>query len=272
MNSGKPHPPLATPNNHGTQRVILLGASNLARGFPTIVHLLRQGLAGPLDIAVAMGHGRSYGTWSRWLGRALPGINHCGLWPYLANQSLKQPAPLAAIMDLGNDLVYGVDAKTLLGWLDTTLQRLRAMGCDVVMLSLPMESLDRLTSARFEITRRLIFPGHPMGWPELHRQIRQLDEVMRGLARQHGVHWIEAPGHWFGMDPIHIRRSLQAEAWQTLFGHWPVWKTPAEDTPPALWQPFELRLLQPAERRLFGMQQRAAQPALSTPGFRISLF
>ena len=272
MTSGKPHPPLATPNEQRTQRVILLGASNLARGFPTIVRLLSQGLASPLDIAVAMGHGRSYGTWSRWLGRALPGINQCGLWPYLANQNLQHPAPLAVIMDLGNDLVYGVDAKTLLGWLDTTLQRLRAMGCDIVMLSLPMESLDRLTSARFEIARRLIFPGHPMGWPELHHQIRQLDEGMRGLAHQHGVQWMEAPGRWFGMDPIHIRHSLQAEAWQMLFGHWSVWKTAAEDKPPGLWRPFKLRLLHPAERRLFGMQQRAAQPALSTSDLRISLF
>lgn len=272
MTSGKPHPPLATPNEQRTQRVILLGASNLARGFPTIVHRLSQGLEGSLDIAVAMGHGRSYGTWSRWLGRALPGINQCGLWPYLSNQSIQQPPPLAAITDLGNDLVYGTDAKTLLGWLNTALRRLRMMNCEVVMLSLPMESLDRLTSTRFEIARRLIFPGHPMGWPELHHQIRQLDRGMRSLAHQHGVHWMDAPGHWYGIDPIHIRHSLQAEAWQTLFGHWSAWKIPAEDTPPGLWQSFKLRLLRPSEQHLFGMQQRTAQPALSTPELRISLF
>ena len=121
--------------------VILLGASNLARGFPSVLSGLRQGLEGPLHIAVAMGHGRSFGIRSYLFGRALPGILECGLWPHLRSSCGKIRTPLAAIADLGNDLMYGVDVETLLGWLELSLLRLRELNAAVVMLSLPMASL-----------------------------------------------------------------------------------------------------------------------------------
>ena len=38
----------------------------------------------PLEVFVALGHGRSYGRSTRMLGRQLPGILECGLWPELA--------------------------------------------------------------------------------------------------------------------------------------------------------------------------------------------
>lgn len=272
MNPDEIPPNPFDPDRQAEQRVILLGASNLARAFPTVLHSLRQGLVGPLDIAVAMGHGRSYGTWSQLLGRALPGINQCGLWPHVSGDCSQHTRPLAAIADLGNDLVYGVDAQTLLGWLDITLRRLQEVNSEVAMISLPMESLARLTPRRFELARRLIFPGHAIRWPQLQREIQQLDQGMRELAERYRVGWVDAPGDWYGLDPIHIRRPLEAEAWQTLFARWSVWRSPADGSRLSVLQKFKLRRLRPAERRLFGQPQLTSQPALSAPDHRISLF
>jgi len=277
MHTGETHPHPADPTDPARlteQTVTLLGASNLARAFPTVVHSLGLGLTGPLDIAVAMGHGRSYGTWSQLLGRALPGINECGLWPQLSancRQGLRM-RPLAAIADLGNDLVYGVDAKTLLGWLDITLRRLDEVNSEVAMLSLPMDSLARLTPGRFEMARRLIFPGHPIRWPQLQREIQELDQGMRELAERYRVGWVDAPGDWYGIDPIHIRRAAEAEAWQTLFARWSAWRSPADVSRLGVLEKLKLRRLRPAERRLFGQQQLTPQPAHSAPDHIISLF
>jgi hypothetical protein len=272
MNPGEIPPNPFDPDRQAEQRVILLGASNLARAFPTVLHSLRMGLVGPLDIAVAMGHGRSYGTWSQLLGRALPGINQCGLWPHVSANCPQHTRPLAAIADLGNDLVYGVDAQTLLGWLDIILRRLAEINSDVVMLSLPMESLSRMSQARFETIRRLIFPGHAIRWPQLQREIQQLDQGMRELAERYRVGWVDTPGDWYGLDAIHIRRRLETEAWQTLFARWSAWRQPAAYSPLGLLQQLKIRRLRPAERRLFGQQQLSNQPALTTPDCRISLF
>lgn len=255
------------------QTVILLGASNLARGFPTVLSLLRTGLPGPLDVVVAMGHGRSFGIWSYLFGRRLPGIVACRLWPHLRTGQAGAPPPLALIADLGNDLMYGVPVETVLGWLELTLQRLRTLNAATVMLSLPLTSLERLTPAGFAVARRLLFPGHRASWPELRGQLAQLDAGMRELSRRFGAQWVEADGAWYGIDPIHIRRRQQAAAWQTLFSHWPVWRgslLPA--CGPGLVEALSLRLLRPAERELFGVRQRMPQPARRYPDCQLFLF
>lgn len=255
------------------QTVILLGASNLARAFPVVLGSLRQGLADPLAISVAMGHGRSFGQWSRLLGRALPGINQSGLWPHLFAQRRDDgPAPLAALTDVGNDLMYGTSAATLLDWLEFALQQLDALRARTVMLSLPMASLARLSPLRFAVARQCLFPGHRGDWPALYEQIAQLDAGMRALSQRHGAAWMNAGDDWYGLDPIHIRRSLAGQVWPALFSHWPGWRSPHSTIRPGLREALALRLLRPAERVWFGVRQLTPQPALSQPDRQVFLF
>src|SRR5579872_6971938 len=87
-----------------TQRVILLGASNVANGFPTIVATAGRLLGAPLDVLGAFGHGRSYAMRMGILWHELPGIRECGMWPVL---EARPPAPTFALLtDVGNDLLY----------------------------------------------------------------------------------------------------------------------------------------------------------------------
>lgn len=62
-----------------TRRVVLLGASNIARSLSIVFDSARNAWGSPLDIVAATGHGRSYGMSSRVLGRTLPGILQSGL-------------------------------------------------------------------------------------------------------------------------------------------------------------------------------------------------
>src|SRR5438552_19189250 len=91
--------------NTSMRRVILLGASNLTRSFPTVVATVRQTWSEPVEIMAAMGHGRSYGEDSSFLGRKISGIFPCALWQDLQNRS-RLPA-VALLTDVGNDLLYG---------------------------------------------------------------------------------------------------------------------------------------------------------------------
>jgi len=254
--------------------IILLGASNIARAFPTLVHTLREGFPDPLplEIHAAMGHGRSYGMWSRFLGRALPGILDCQIWSRLPKQAMTGPRPLAIIADLGNDLVYGADVSTLLGWLEEILRRLRAYHAAIVMMSLPMGRLARMTPAQFAWTRRLLFPGREVTWNALQTHIEQLDQGMRLLGRRHGLAWVEAPARWYGIDPIHIRRAYWHEAWGAVFSHWPGWRPGRIPPTPGFLESLNIRRLRPAEWRLFGRDFRTPQPARSQADYRLFLF
>jgi hypothetical protein len=255
-----------------TRRVILLGASNLTRAFPLAVTSLPAGLPGPLDVLAALGHGRSFGLWSRVLGRTLPGIAECGLWRRLDECGTDGPPPLAAIMDVGNDLVYGAGVAQVLGWLDICLERLARRRSSIVLMSLPLGSLARLTPQRFELLRRVLFPAHPMSWPILQERICQLDERMRALGAHYGVRWIESSPAWYGFDRIHIRRRDQARVWRELFSNWPDWNPAAPVAYPAWTESLGLRCLRPAECYLLGYHRMTPQPVLSRPGLRISVY
>ena len=67
-------------------RVVALGASNLTRGFRTVVAAAREAWGPDVEVLAALGHGRSYGGESRFLGRVRPGILQSGLWSELARR------------------------------------------------------------------------------------------------------------------------------------------------------------------------------------------
>ncbi len=104
------------------RRVILLGASNLTRGISTVVGIAQASLGGPLDVVAAMGHGRSYGMWSRVLVRELPGIATCALWDALDRRPRLDT--VALVTDIGNDIFYGASIDEIVSWVDVTLARL----------------------------------------------------------------------------------------------------------------------------------------------------
>ena len=64
-------------------RVVALGASNLTRGFQTIVSTARSMWGPDVEVLAALGHGRSYGAPSRIVFRTLPSILKSGLWDEL---------------------------------------------------------------------------------------------------------------------------------------------------------------------------------------------
>jgi hypothetical protein len=97
-------------------RVVALGASNLTRGFQTVVATARAAWELDVEVVAALGHGRSYGSSSRLVVRTLPGILESGLWRQL--EWSPQVPTRALVTDVGNDILYGFSAPQILGWVD----------------------------------------------------------------------------------------------------------------------------------------------------------
>lgn len=206
-------------------RLVLLGASNLARDFPTVLAVARETLAptlgtGPLEVFTACGHGRSYGDWSRvFLVRGLPGITRCGLWETLINRP--EPLPTFALLtDIGNDIAYGVEPAKIAGWIDLVLGCLSRLGARTAMTLLPLASLRRLSPAKLQILRFLFFPTHPTSHERVQRWTADLQDRLRDLAARYEVPALEPDPDWFGPDPIHYRRNARREAWRQVLGLW----------------------------------------------------
>ena len=241
-----------------SRRAVLLGASNIARGLSVVVDTARNAWGSPLDVLIATGHGRSYGMSSSVLGRTLPGILQCGLWDSLRQ---RPPAPTAALLtDIGNDILYGASAEQIGDWVERCLDRLRP-GCDrIVLTKLPVESVGKLGPTRFLLIRTILFPKSRLTLEAAIETAHKVNDRVAELARHYDASLLEPAPEWYGFDPIHVKHQYKRSAWQQLFAGWceDEMPEPARHSFAHFWR---LRRVRPQQRRLFGFEQRQAQPA-----------
>jgi hypothetical protein len=254
-----------------TQRVILLGASNLTRSFPIVVATVRQTWVEPVEIMAAMGHGRSFGQDSSVLGRKISGIFPCALWQDLQN---RPKLPTAALVtDIGNDLLYGVTPERLLDWVDRCLERLAEAGAATIITQLPVGSIEQLGERRFQFFRRLFFPRSRLTLNDAKVLVREFNERLVQLGETRKIPIISASTTWYGLDPIHVRRSMMRLAWPELLASWRGSNDAFTLSRPSWWTTAYLTSLAPWERAFFGIHRRAAQPSgRLNDGTTISLY
>ena len=132
----------AAPPRGPARRIILLGASNVARGISALTGTARAIWGQPLEVFAAFGRGRSYGLPSRVLVRELSGIVQCGLWDAVGRRDRLPTAAL--VTDIGNDLIYGRSVDEIAQWVDTCLARLNALEARTVVTGLPIDNLASL--------------------------------------------------------------------------------------------------------------------------------
>ena len=246
------------------QRVILLGASNLTIGFPLVLKMLENGFSAPVEIHAAHGHGRSYGKWSRIFHRELPGLINCRLWENVNTAGTSPASTVALLTDVGNDLLYGVDVSQILEWVQECLRRLAEQQSQIVLTLLPRSGLETLSALRFHCARMVFFGKHFSSQPDLLKRAAELNERLFEVGSRFGVHVIEPCAIWYGLDPIHIRRSRRNEAWRKIFSGWPSFGLADDSVHSSLKHRFDAWTFRPAQRRIRGRLQSTPQPVLQT--------
>src|SRR5262249_16428037 len=159
-----------------------------------------------VEVRAALGHGRSYGADSRFLGRRLPAILECGLWRHLA--SAPPAATRALVTDIGNDIGYGFSAQQTVDWVDETVRRLLQVTPDAVVTDLPLASLRRLSPAKFRAVRAILFPASRLSLDGVLAAAESINAGLHDLAIARGVRLFPLNPSWYGIDPIHIRPAL----------------------------------------------------------------
>jgi len=254
-----------------SRRVVLLGASNLARSFPMVVATARLTWDEPVEIMAAMGHGRSYGQDTTVFGRKIPGIFPCALWQDLQN---RPSLPTAALVtDIGNDLLYGVAPDRLYEWVVQCLDLLAAAGTTIVVTQMPIENVEHLSEARFRFYRRLLFPRSRLTLADARALVREFNDRLIALGESRKISVIPVSSAWYGLDPIHLQRRAKRIAWPTLLASWRAADAPLIVPRPSLWTTAYLTSLAPWERTLLGIRRRASQPSgRLSDGTTISLY
>jgi hypothetical protein len=244
---------------------VLIGASNMTRGFAVLCRLVRRTFGEPVEIVAAIGHGRSYGLTSNVLGRRLPSVLECGLWRVLAEGS--PSSTVAVVGDVGNDLLYGATVPDIVSWVDETLRRLKTGGAQLVLTSLPPPA-HTLSRVHFEIFRTFFFPARKLRYERVRPMVAELEDGLRGLAAAHDARYVPLRPEWYGFDPIHIRPWKCRQAWQEILAD-----GAAPCPPVGIIGSLATYRLFPERQWLFGHEMRRVQPCWRLPtGTTVALY
>jgi len=248
-------------------RVVALGASNLTRGFQTVVSTARAAWGPEVEIVAALGHGRSYGARSRVLFRTLPGILDSGLWRAL--EARPQAPTRALVTDVGNDILYGFSADQTLAWVEEALERLSRVTRDIILTDLPIASIRRLSSPKFVVFRSILVPSSRLSLGEVIETAERVNTGLTALSNSPGVKLFQLDAKWYGFDPIHVRSSVRRHAWQQILGV----QRPAGSNGASTVEGLRLYLMRPERRWIFGVEQFTPQSGVAFPlGGRVLLY
>jgi hypothetical protein len=248
-------------------RVVALGASNLTRGFGTVVSAARTAWGRDVEVLAALGHGRSYGAASSVLCRRLPGILESSLWRDLG--SLPPVPTRALVSDVGNDILYGFSAERTLAWVEEAVSRLQRVTRDILLTDLPLASIRRLSEARFLLFRSILVPSCRLSQAQVIDVAEQLDAGLATLSAVRGVTFSHLDPAWYGFDPIHIRPSLWRPAWRQILGV----PSTADGGDGSPLEGLQLYFMRPERRWLFGVEQHTPQRGAALPrGGRVWLY
>lgn len=253
------------------KNLILLGASNLTRGFSVAIQLVNELFLGPVNIIVAMGHGRSYGVSTVVFGRELPGIEDCGLWQKLAK--IDRAANYAVMTDIGNDIMYGAPVEKILQWVGTQITRLIQMDSHLIVVLLPEKSIRRLKKRQYQLMSSILFPNNNITYEYALDCICRVNSGLRNLAEENDAHVIVPDVTWYGWDTIHIHTKQTSLAWSLIFAPWSSKNdhqtssiTKNWPKPPHLWR------CQAEDHKLLGRNIHVNQPAVTLPNGNMCYF
>ncbi len=185
-----------------TNRIILLGASNLTLSLRLAIQAMQRQLDSPSEVLVAVGHGRAYGICSSIMRRKLPGILDSGLWTQLA---ASEPLPSYALLtDIGNDILYELLPGRILSSIEQCIDQLQQQSAQVVMTNLPLASIESLTERRYLFFRNIFYPFCQLPRDITVQRARELHAGLVALAARKDITLYEQDPRWFGPDGIHV--------------------------------------------------------------------
>ncbi|HMS83729.1 MAG TPA: hypothetical protein PKD12_08765 [Nitrospira sp.] len=238
-------------------RIVALGASNLTRGFQTIVSTARSVWGPEVEILAALGHGRSYGAPSQFLVRTLPSILKAGLWA-----ELERRPPMttrALVTDVGNDILYGFSVERTLGWVEEVLRRLTRVTEDIVLTGLPLASVYQLSRIKFLAFRSLLVPSCRLTLMEVIERAERVNEGLIGLSHRYGAKFLHLHPDWYGFDPMHVKPSCWRRAWQEILGE----RSSGSRGVRSMVESARLYLMRPERRSVFGIEQVMPQAGVA---------
>ncbi|GAA4425143.1 SGNH/GDSL hydrolase family protein [Bremerella cremea] len=253
---------MTSPQNETVrQRLIVLGASNVAKSLEVLLHVAPEMIPQPLEVYAAIGRGRSYGTQSKFLCRRLPGILESELWPSL--EKVSGPVKTTSVItDIGNDLLYDRTVDQIIDWIEQCIIRLRTTEGPIAITGIPLAGVRSLAPYKFRALRAMMFPSSNLQLVTVQQRAEELDARLQAFGKEDDITFIPQKPEWYGFDPIHWRQAKRPEVWHTILSSLGHTMFDYSRVRSNFFHSMKHWMTRPYSRTMFGIEQSQAQPSI----------
>lgn len=196
--------------------IILLGASNLSRGYYSLTRCIKRNLEPrPVSFLSALGPGRAYCAFGGVMTAVYPPIGSSQIFSGAKGQPQTASRKIALITDLGNDIMYGIPPGKIIAEIKNILQRLEDMDADALITPIPSTLVSQLTPSAFRFLKAVFFPRSKVERLEVIAAVQKINQAMEeGLGCRVTV--ISGLENFMGWDKIHYGLCHFGVVWSRI--------------------------------------------------------
>ena len=197
---------------------LLMGASNLARGYSMLTHHLSECLKkNKTEFLNALGPGRGFCARGGVFNITYSPIQDCQVIESAQKKSKEALHTVVLITDIGNDLMYGVLVDTLIESLDGLIGRALQWDAEIFLTSIHVNLKKDVSPTMFFILKSFFYPGSSITYEEADLFIIKVNGYLQEKARQNKrVYLISGMTSFIGMDKIHYSFLKTHSAWEKI--------------------------------------------------------
>jgi hypothetical protein len=182
---------------------VLLGASNLARGYSALTHHIAKNISAG-EFLNALGPGRGYCARGGLLNFTYSPIGECSVMKSAKVYAERGFRITVLLTDIGNDIMYGVPDSSLIESLDTLIEKSLQMNAEVFLTSIHVDVSKDMGKTSFKLFKTIFYPNSPVTFDQANSAVKMLNHYLTEKSLQNErVHLVSGLGAFCGFDKIH---------------------------------------------------------------------
>jgi hypothetical protein len=181
-----------------------------------LTHCLQSNLAPqPMEVLAALGPGRGYGSWGGLLNISYPPIAESPLFEKARRKAEGGSRVVALVTDIGNDLLYGVEADSLIATVQNVFDRLVAMNAQVYVTTLPVYFERDVSPMVYYPIRTMLYPQSRVSCEQAMEGVRRVNAFLKELSDKR-IQVMPAMDPYLGWDHVHFGLVKAGEVWNQV--------------------------------------------------------
>ncbi len=201
---------------HTGSLFVLLGASNLARGYFAFTQHISKSILGA-EFVNALGPGRGYCARGGLLNFSYSPIGECQVMEQAKIYAERGFRVTVLLTDIGNDIMYGVPEQFLIKCIDTLIEKSLQLNAEVFVTSIHVNVCKDMGEISFKLLKAIFYPNSLVTINRADSVVKKINHYLKEKSSQNErVHLVRGLGAFCGVDKIHYSLFKSHIVWSRI--------------------------------------------------------